>query len=73
MPAIFTEDATLPYAPGVLYELNGRVDVGEDDGAHHELGQEAPEAHAGPPDGLGEERGLLLGLHHHGALLGLDL
>lgn len=33
LPSIFTADATLPYVKGVLYEINGRVDVGRDDGA----------------------------------------
>lgn len=32
LPSLFTADATLPYAEGVLYEMNGRVDVGRDDG-----------------------------------------
>lgn len=32
MPTVFSENATLPYAPGVLYSLPGRVDVGVDDG-----------------------------------------
>jgi hypothetical protein len=33
LPSLFTADATLPYIKGVLYEMNGRVDVGRDDGA----------------------------------------
>jgi hypothetical protein len=32
LPSVFTADATLPYVKGVLYEMNGRVDVGRDDG-----------------------------------------
>ena len=32
LPAVFTADANLSYAPGVLYSMNGRVDVGTDDG-----------------------------------------
>ena len=32
LPAAFTDDATLPYVPGLLYAMNGRVDVGGDDG-----------------------------------------
>ncbi|AKH43942.1 hypothetical protein FHS61_002651 [Altererythrobacter atlanticus] len=32
LPSVFSEDATLPYVPGVLYAMNGRVDIGVDDG-----------------------------------------
>lgn len=32
LPARFTASATLPYVRGVLYEMNGRVDVGNDGG-----------------------------------------
>jgi len=32
LPSAFTEDANLPYVPGLLYAMNGRVDVGGDDG-----------------------------------------
>lgn len=31
-PQVFTEDTTIPYAEGVLYQLPGRVDIGTDDG-----------------------------------------
>jgi len=33
LPSLFTADATLPYVDGVIYQMNGRVDVGRDDGA----------------------------------------
>jgi len=32
LPSVFTESATLPYQAGLLYEMNGRVDIGVDDG-----------------------------------------
>ena len=32
LPSIFTADASLPQVPGLLYAMNGRVDVGTDDG-----------------------------------------
>ncbi|MGE5953392.1 MAG: hypothetical protein ACM308_07240 [Qipengyuania vulgaris] len=32
MPARFTASSTLPYIEGLLYRMNGRVDVGEDGG-----------------------------------------
>ncbi|KPL68618.1 hypothetical protein SZ64_11205 [Erythrobacter sp. SG61-1L] len=32
LPSLFTADATLPAVSGVVYEINGRVDVGRDDG-----------------------------------------
>ncbi|TCD02065.1 hypothetical protein EYB45_10330 [Erythrobacteraceae bacterium CFH 75059] len=32
MPARFTASTTLPYVPGLLYQMNGRVDVGTDGG-----------------------------------------
>lgn len=32
LPSVFTEDANLPQVPGLLYAMNGRVDVGTDDG-----------------------------------------
>jgi len=32
LPSVFTASATLPYVPGVLYRMNGRVDVGVDGG-----------------------------------------
>lgn len=32
LPSVFTADANLPYVQGVLYAMNGRVDVGADDG-----------------------------------------
>ncbi|BBC71958.1 conserved hypothetical protein [Altererythrobacter sp. B11] len=33
LPSTFTADATLPYVAGVVYRMNGRVNVGVDDGA----------------------------------------
>lgn len=32
LPSVFSESAKLPYTPGVLYAMNGRVDIGTDDG-----------------------------------------
>ncbi len=32
LPSVFTADANLPQVPGLLYAMNGRVDVGTDDG-----------------------------------------
>ena len=32
LPELFNEDARLPYVRGVVYAMNGRVDVGTDDG-----------------------------------------
>ncbi len=32
LPSVFTEDANLVQVPGLLYAMNGRVDVGTDDG-----------------------------------------
>ncbi|MFB0612693.1 hypothetical protein [Aurantiacibacter poecillastricola] len=32
LPSVFTEDASLPQVDGLLYAMNGRVDVGTDDG-----------------------------------------
>ena len=32
LPAVFTQDTTLTYEPGLLYSMHGRVDVGTDDG-----------------------------------------
>ncbi len=32
LPTVFTANANLPFVPGLLYAMNGRVDVGTDDG-----------------------------------------
>lgn len=32
LPAVITQNTNLPYVQGVLYEINGRTDVGRDDG-----------------------------------------
>ena len=32
LPSVFSESATLPYVEGVLYAMNGRVDIGTDGG-----------------------------------------
>lgn len=43
LPARFTQSSTLPYVEGLLYRLNGRVDVGSDGGP-------APDASDGAED-----------------------
>ncbi len=43
LPARFTRSSNLPYVPGLLYRMNGRVDVGTDGGP-------APDASDGLPD-----------------------
>ncbi|MDP4575973.1 hypothetical protein Q9K02_12550 [Qipengyuania sp. G39] len=40
MPARFTASSTLPYVEGLLYRMNGRVDVGEDGGPSASAGND---------------------------------
>ncbi|MDJ0978601.1 MAG: hypothetical protein QNI87_08690 [Erythrobacter sp.] len=61
MPAVFdAENDTLPYVPGLLYSMNGRVDVGADVGAANSFGATDPLAGEDPVATLEIEPGVII-------------